>query len=158
MSSKRSRIVRSSSQGEVGLLNQMRPLLDSPIPILAPPARQQVDSKPSPPPLRAQREKPRDGILTLYSPERETSTNVEPKKEKGELGFGEFLDACSLCKKKFKQDMDIFMYGYLKAFCSPDCRDDQIALDGFDEKTSLESTKMKMPRNAKPMSKRGLGN
>lgn len=39
-----------------------------------------------------------------------------------------FTDFCALCKKDIK-GQDAFMYRDLQAFCSPGCRDDQIALD-----------------------------
>ncbi|KAL8158244.1 uncharacterized protein LOC141676685 [Apium graveolens] len=46
-----------------------------------------------------------------------------------DCGFGGFLENCSFCKKRIRRNMDVFMYGYLKAFCSPECRDVQIEMD-----------------------------
>ncbi|XVF28796.1 hypothetical protein REPUB_Repub15cG0062500 [Reevesia pubescens] len=69
---------------------------------------------------------PKKSIFTLGSPERKN------KSKKLDEGFGVFLQACSLCKKNLKPDKDIYMYGYLGAFCTADCRDDRIALDGLD--------------------------
>ncbi|KAK1387845.1 DUF581 domain-containing protein [Heracleum sosnowskyi] len=45
-----------------------------------------------------------------------------------DCSFGVFLENCSFCKKRMR-NMDVFMYGYLKAFCSPECRDVQIEMD-----------------------------
>ncbi|XVF66648.1 hypothetical protein PTKIN_Ptkin10aG0053700 [Pterospermum kingtungense] len=53
-----------------------------------------------------QKEVRKESIFTLGSPERET-------KSKKDQGFGVFLSACSLCKKKLKPVDDINMYGYV---------------------------------------------
>ncbi|KAI6693279.1 hypothetical protein NL676_020989 [Syzygium grande] len=39
----------------------------------------------------------------------------------------------TLCKKEFKPDKDVYMYND-RPYCSSDCRDDRIALDGFRRK------------------------
>ncbi|KAK3131273.1 hypothetical protein QOZ80_6BG0504370 [Eleusine coracana subsp. coracana] len=40
-----------------------------------------------------------------------------------------YLDSCFLCKKDIASDRDIFMYKGDAAFCSEDCRLDQIEMD-----------------------------
>ncbi|XP_015888118.3 FCS-Like Zinc finger 6 [Ziziphus jujuba] len=160
MSSKRSRIVRSSSQGEIGLFSQIQPI--------EPPAGPWVPKRPAfAKPVQEQsknsvlsttavpessREKyvengnsiavdgqKQQSILTLYSSADESNdSGFKKQKNQPNEEFGAFLKACSLCKKKLKVDDDLFMYGYLRAFCSPECRDDQIALDGYDREAALE--------------------
>ncbi|KAI3441988.1 uncharacterized protein J3R85_001564 [Psidium guajava] len=74
-----------------------------------------------------------EGIFFIRSPEREL---LAAKKidEDDELGlFGEFIKECTLCKKELKTDKDVYMYN-ASPFCSSDCRDDRIALDGFNRK------------------------
>ncbi|KAA8527628.1 hypothetical protein F0562_034977 [Nyssa sinensis] len=58
---------------------------------------------------------------------------------------GVFLEVCYLCKKRLAQDQDVFMYGNLQAFCTPECRDEQIALDKKDRKPSRRSTATEEP-------------
>ncbi|KAF8388090.1 hypothetical protein HHK36_026756 [Tetracentron sinense] len=72
----------------------------------------------------AKPEQSRRKILTLESPVRETNMEIDT----GERGRW-FLEACYYCKKKLNLDLDVFMYGYMQAFCSPECRDEQIDLD-----------------------------
>ncbi|WOH16089.1 hypothetical protein DCAR_0935638 [Daucus carota subsp. sativus] len=43
--------------------------------------------------------------------------------------FGGFFENCSYCKRCMGNNIDVYMYGYLKAFCSPDCREQQIEID-----------------------------
>ncbi|XP_051199348.1 FCS-Like Zinc finger 7 [Lolium perenne] len=40
-----------------------------------------------------------------------------------------FLDACFLCKKSISRDRDIFMYRGDAAFCSEECRQEQMCMD-----------------------------
>ncbi|KAI3441989.1 uncharacterized protein J3R85_001565 [Psidium guajava] len=71
-----------------------------------------------------------EGIFFIRSPEREV---LAAKKidEDDEVGlFGEFIKKCTLCKKEFKMNKDVYMYND-SPFCSSDCREDRIALDGF---------------------------
>ncbi|KAF7848299.1 hypothetical protein BT93_L2116 [Corymbia citriodora subsp. variegata] len=73
-----------------------------------------------------------EGIFFIRSPERELS---EAKKidKSNDLGlFGEFIKKCTLCKKEFQPNNDVYMYGD-QPFCSSDCRDDQIAATGSAE-------------------------
>ncbi|XP_062233744.1 FCS-Like Zinc finger 2-like [Phragmites australis] len=51
---------------------------------------------------------------------------------KGDAGCGgrhHFLDACFLCKRSITSDRHIFMYKGDAAFCSDDCRQDQMDMD-----------------------------
>ncbi|GLJ13601.1 hypothetical protein SUGI_0216120 [Cryptomeria japonica] len=45
----------------------------------------------------------------------------------------DFLYACYLCRQKLSHQKDIFMYGGDKAFCSEECRYQQIASDEMEE-------------------------
>ncbi|MBA0829832.1 hypothetical protein Goarm_014410 [Gossypium armourianum] len=47
----------------------------------------------------------------------------------------EFLSFCYSCKKKFKKEDDIYMYRGEKAFCSTDCRSEEIFAEEEMEKT-----------------------
>ena len=120
MASRRFQVFRSSSQGEMRQFNQIMPIesptlifkrpamvLDRPA-ARAAPKTVKKESKPMQQatmevPRREQQ--PRKSIFTLGSPERENKT-------KRDEGFGVFLQACSLCKKKLKLNKDIYMYGY----------------------------------------------
>ncbi|KAB1218142.1 hypothetical protein CJ030_MR3G014448 [Morella rubra] len=149
MSPKRCRMFRSSSQGEIGLLGQVRPL-DPPDHVWErrrpdagrKPVRNPLATNSSSPPAAKQEQQPRKSILTLGSPTI-WEPNDEGSKNKPNERFGEFFQTCSLCKKKLQEDGDLYMYGYLGAFCSAECRDDRIALDGFYKQISLESMKLR---------------
>ncbi|PKA58072.1 hypothetical protein AXF42_Ash019298 [Apostasia shenzhenica] len=52
-----------------------------------------------------------------------------------------FLRACSLCKRRLAPGRDIFMYRGEIAFCSSECREQQINLDERKDKCSLYSMK-----------------
>lgn len=41
----------------------------------------------------------------------------------------DFLDSCYLCRRRLSQGHDLFMYGGDKAFCSAECRYQQILMD-----------------------------
>ncbi|KAG2309643.1 hypothetical protein Bca4012_081237 [Brassica carinata] len=45
-----------------------------------------------------------------------------------------FLESCSLCRKHLALNSDIFMYRGDKAFCSKECREEQIESDEAKEK------------------------
>ncbi|KAI3469601.1 hypothetical protein Pfo_026264 [Paulownia fortunei] len=140
-----SRLTRSSSMGgSADFLGRIKPVKPQPVasqekkqapaptgqanaikPVQNPVARKAAAppqfAKQKQPPTAAV-EKPRKRIFTFPSPPR-------GKDDRSRKGREDFLDACALCKKKIGQDRDRYMYGYLQAFCSPECRDDQIALD-----------------------------
>ncbi|XP_010473748.1 PREDICTED: uncharacterized protein LOC104753158 [Camelina sativa] len=50
-----------------------------------------------------------------------------------QVHLSNFLDLCRFCKKSLRHDQDVFMYGYLGAFCSKECRAKQMACDIFME-------------------------
>ncbi|KAJ8768364.1 hypothetical protein K2173_021517 [Erythroxylum novogranatense] len=93
--------------------------------------------------------------FTIGSPEKEeekknnNSWTLKKKKKKQQQQSGEgiegFLRSCFLCKKKLHKDKDLYMYQYncLGAFCSPDCRDDQIVMDGFEARVSKEAADLR---------------
>ncbi|XP_058000796.1 uncharacterized protein LOC131179097 [Hevea brasiliensis] len=143
MSFSRSRVVRSSSQGEIGLFNHTLPI-ESPVSFSekkgpAPITTSKTVKEYSQPPVSAEKQQTRHCIFTLGSPERENN-DARPKNKKPDNGFGEFLKACFLCKKKLLQDKDIYLYGHLGAFCSPECREYRMDLDGFDQEIAKETS------------------
>ncbi|KAK9690516.1 hypothetical protein RND81_09G133800 [Saponaria officinalis] len=75
------------------------------------------------------RQKP--GIFTLSSPLQES---VDRRSEE----ICGFLENCSFCSKEFPKNSDIFMYSYLQAFCSRECRQKQIDID-----SNLETLRIK---------------
>lgn len=119
MSPKRCRMFRSSSQGEFGLLGQVRPL-DPPDHVWErrrpdagrKPVRNPLATNSSSPPAAKQEQQPRKSILTLGLPTI-WEPNDEGSKNKPNEGFGEFFQTCSLCKKKLQEDGDLYMYGYV---------------------------------------------
>ncbi|PSS06419.1 hypothetical protein CEY00_Acc19549 [Actinidia chinensis var. chinensis] len=119
MSVKRSRITRSSSFGDAGVL---------------PPASASTSTKQSK--EKSVESPPR--ILTLSSP---VQGNVDVRDEEP---IGEFLDKCYYCKKKIHENAEVFMYRYLRAFCTVECRDSQIAVDNEMEKSSGKSKGMQL--------------
>nr|ADE77804.1 unknown [Picea sitchensis] len=54
-----------------------------------------------------------------------------------------FLQACCLCKRRLGPGTDIYMYRGDSAFCSAECRHEQIVIDELKEKCYLEVRKMK---------------
>ncbi|KAI5597750.1 hypothetical protein BDE02_02G086400 [Populus trichocarpa] len=57
------------------------------------------------------------------------------------LETAHFLRACSLCKRRLIPGRDIYMYRGDSAFCSLECRQQQMSLDERKEKCSLASKK-----------------
>ncbi|KAL3507866.1 hypothetical protein ACH5RR_033248 [Cinchona calisaya] len=64
-------------------------------------------------------------VWTIGPPIWEEDTWEPPKYLKGK----HFFEVCAMCKKNIDPKNDVFMYGYLQAFCSDDCREDRIAFD-----------------------------
>ncbi|KAH9321022.1 hypothetical protein KI387_015661 [Taxus chinensis] len=54
-----------------------------------------------------------------------------------------FLDACRMCNRRLGDGRDIYMYRGDSAFCSEECRQQQIAIDERKEKSSANVTGMK---------------
>ncbi|KAJ9696148.1 hypothetical protein PVL29_008406 [Vitis rotundifolia] len=76
----------------------------------------------------------RPKILTVASPE-----TVKGKFDESFEGpIGGFLQKCYYCKKKIHENAEVFMYGYLHAFCTSECRDRQIIFDKELEKASAK--------------------
>ncbi|KAB5557465.1 hypothetical protein DKX38_008374 [Salix brachista] len=139
MPGKRSRLTRSQSFGDVGLGNDRLSLWDGGFTSdnMADQSIQRIIDV-SPPPL------------------------LLPEKEK-DIGGGlveeteHFLERCDLCKKRLSQKQDVYMYGYLGAFCSPECRDARIAIDktrqevhGQSMGTRASSSRKDATRKAEP--------
>ncbi|XP_010256120.1 PREDICTED: uncharacterized protein LOC104596583 [Nelumbo nucifera] len=134
MSVKRSRIARSSSQGEIGMFSHVR-ALESPSflrdrqttsPSTSAAARNSV--KLSKPQVAAKPQRSRRQILTLASPVRETRTEGDDE-VRSDRTVGGFLEECYSCKKKIGESDEVYMYSYLRAFCCPECRENHMALD-----------------------------
>ncbi|KAL6843661.1 hypothetical protein ACP4OV_026232 [Aristida adscensionis] len=49
------------------------------------------------------------------------------------------LDACALCGKRLGRDSDLFMYRGDTAFCSEDCRYEQMQLDAIRARQAARS-------------------
>ncbi|XP_038722601.1 uncharacterized protein LOC120014657 [Tripterygium wilfordii] len=128
----RMRMVRSSSQGEVGLLSHLRPWNSSfekkknPATIAKPVQRTVAESMPKVAKKEEQGQH-QPCVFTIGSPERKKDDKGSKKN-----GFGDFFKNCCLCKKQLARDKHVFCYSDC-SFCSPGCRDDWIALDGFDK-------------------------
>ncbi|CAO2818895.1 unnamed protein product [Amaranthus hypochondriacus] len=43
--------------------------------------------------------------------------------------FGSFFEKCYFCSKRIERNRDIFMYSNLQAFCSAECRNEQIHME-----------------------------
>ncbi|KAF2284245.1 hypothetical protein GH714_020052 [Hevea brasiliensis] len=85
--------------------------------------------KDSQPPVLAEKQRTRQcRIFTFGSPIREKNDALPKNKKRGQ-GFGEFLNACFLCKKKLEEGQDLYMYG-----------EDQMGLDGFEKEIAKESS------------------
>ncbi|KAL9239686.1 hypothetical protein vseg_013985 [Gypsophila vaccaria] len=70
------------------------------------------------------RQKP--GIFTIASPVEEA---VDRRIDVFSSEICGFLEKCCFCRKKLPNNVDIFMYSYLQAFCSRECRQKQIDID-----------------------------
>ncbi|KAK4761612.1 hypothetical protein SAY87_029496 [Trapa incisa] len=57
-----------------------------------------------------------------------------------------FLESCFLCKKPLGNNQDIFMYRGDTAFCSEECRQEQIDMDEAKEKKISLSSSLKAMR------------
>ncbi|KAL3685365.1 hypothetical protein R1sor_003387 [Riccia sorocarpa] len=54
-----------------------------------------------------------------------------------------FLDACFYCKRRLGEGRDIYMYRGDRAFCSPECRHQQIVMDERPEKCGQTAMKVR---------------
>ncbi|OMP01444.1 hypothetical protein COLO4_11875 [Corchorus olitorius] len=137
---KRSRVNNSPSFGNIHVLN--------PPPAAASAFRWEPRTTPSiishyaPPPKGGEME--RVGILTVSSPSPQVAVENGQQLQRQELVSDHFLDKCYFCKKGLRQDDARFMYGDFHAFCTPECRTKQIAVDNEKERVSKQSTGTKM--------------
>ncbi|MQM22322.1 hypothetical protein Taro_055373 [Colocasia esculenta] len=89
-----------------------------------------------------------DGLDTRY-----LSSMVSPRNSRRNSGDfavepANFLRACGLCKRRLGPGKDTFMYRGEVAFCSLECRQQQMNLDERKEKCSLMSMKKEPPQVA----------
>lgn len=151
---KRFRIARSSSLGEVGLFTHIQPI-DPPSAIwqkkrtavptsVSKPAQKAVQNAKSSVKISG---KPRGGILRLASPPRNERSEVEES-------YGVFHQTCFACQKKISED--VYMYGYMRAFCSHECRLEQMILE--DRNVSPNSRVAEIFLKNKSEEKRSFGN
>ncbi|CAL1396629.1 unnamed protein product [Linum trigynum] len=150
---KRSRVVTSPSQGEIGLLDIVQPMIESsparmhtsPLFNVSMKLRHPTPSTPGD--FRSEAKHLSPGLF-LFGPVNDDDDDdawdlkrkQRQRRRPGE-GYCEFLEGCYLCHKKLDL-CHVYMYGYLGAFCSPECRENQIAVDGFDQQVSKESSAM----------------
>ncbi|XP_068638364.1 FCS-Like Zinc finger 14-like [Aristolochia californica] len=80
---------------------------------------------------------------------------ASPLTEVPAAGREDFLSSCHLCRKKL-HGLDIFMYRGDKAFCSVECRCQQILSDELKEKCGSEAMKKQFDYSASPCSAPGL--
>ncbi|KAF7018362.1 unnamed protein product [Triticum aestivum] len=62
----------------------------------------------------------------------------------GGLPYGYFLDACFLCRKPIASNRDIFMYRGDIAFCSEECRTEQMEADEEMERKEKSASAKKL--------------
>ncbi|GKV09288.1 hypothetical protein SLEP1_g20813 [Rubroshorea leprosula] len=70
-----------------------------------------------------------------------TSSRMHRRHSGDFAGTSHFLRACSLCKRRLVPGRDIYMYRGDSAFCSLECRQQQMTQDEKKEKCSLASKK-----------------
>ncbi|XP_038990191.1 LOW QUALITY PROTEIN: FCS-Like Zinc finger 5-like [Phoenix dactylifera] len=75
----------------------------------------------------------------------------------GVVEIAPFLKACSLCKRRLGPGRDTFMYRGDIAFCSLECRQQQMNLDERKEKCSLTSMKETPPPTTSSSEQSGNG-
>lgn len=121
MSAKRSRIVHSSSYGDTGLLPpRSADSSDSRLHVRTAFGNGAKALKPSPEAVQSP-----PSVLTMSSPEIVTMGR--------EAQIDKFLDHCYFCRRRLPHNEDVFMCGPFRAFCSPECRDQQVDLDKIAE-------------------------
>lgn len=85
----------------------------------------------------------RDAFVVGEAPARESVVT-----EKVVTVSSHFLEKCSLCKRHLPEDQDIFMYRGDKAFCSLECRSQQMILDEYGKSCSLQGAAVASSRCA----------
>ncbi|XP_031253112.1 FCS-Like Zinc finger 16-like isoform X1 [Pistacia vera] len=134
MQVKGSRVARSSNFDDAGLfavLNQSptSPSFELRRELLMPPkvSRRSSVSEESPP-----------RILTVSSPEVVKESCYGYGYGQGQGQNGNFLDKCYFCEKRIRQNAEVFMYGSMHGFCTPDCRGKQIVIDSMLERVAKQ--------------------
>ncbi|XP_052170038.1 FCS-Like Zinc finger 16-like isoform X2 [Diospyros lotus] len=137
MPMKRSRIGRSSSFRDTGVLSPPIQSPDSrPERRAAPPSAASARSpskspKVMKPSVAENSTESRPIILSLSSP---VQVNVGASHKEP---IGQFLDKCYYCQRKIRENSEVYIY--LRAFCTVECREKQIAVDNRMEKASGKS-------------------
>ncbi|KAK4769754.1 hypothetical protein SAY87_030286 [Trapa incisa] len=75
-----------------------------------------------------------------------SSSPISPRYEDRHRQQPHFLESCFLCKRSLGINRDIFMYRGDTAFCSEDCRQEQIDMDEAKDKAWNLSSSMKSMR------------
>ncbi|KAJ4727437.1 DUF581 domain-containing protein [Melia azedarach] len=131
MQVKRSRVARSSSFDEAGLLGVLNQQTPHPAEFRWEPLTATKNAPPFP-----KNERSGPVILTVSSPELLRDNGYV----RGQGHSGNFLERCYFCKQKMLEK-DVFMYGSFCGFCSPECRGQQILIDNALERA------VKQPRD-----------
>ncbi|XAR61181.1 hypothetical protein NMG60_11034814 [Bertholletia excelsa] len=133
MPAKRSRVFRSSSSGDTDLMSLPVGSADGWRATHPPPRPTGNTTKATKPSVADMSMESQSRILTLSSPVKES---VDASAE--EL-IGDFLDKCYYCKRKIRENAEVFMYSYFRAFCTAECRDKQMSIDTEMEKAFSKS-------------------
>ncbi|CAK9154215.1 unnamed protein product [Ilex paraguariensis] len=81
------------------------------------------------------------GLDQRFSAAAAVSPRIHHRKSADHIKTAHFLRACSLCNRRLVPGRDIFMYRDDSAFCSLECRQQQMKEDERKEKCSLASKK-----------------
>ncbi|KAJ8771621.1 hypothetical protein K2173_026798 [Erythroxylum novogranatense] len=96
---------------------------------------------------------------TAFGDQRFLASTVSPRNHRRTsadfLETAQFLRACFLCKRRLTPGRDIYMYRGDSAFCSLECRQQQMNQDERKEKCSRASNKEAVPSNATDISTKG---
>ncbi|OWM74303.1 hypothetical protein CDL15_Pgr008617 [Punica granatum] len=74
--------------------------------------------------LRAASTLPKKSIFFIGFPEKETGDDIRA------IGYRDLVKSCASCKKELEPEKDVYIYR-AQTFCSLNCRDKPIALDGY---------------------------
>ncbi|XP_057500767.1 FCS-Like Zinc finger 7-like [Actinidia eriantha] len=89
----------------------------------------------------------RESVVVMGGPsgvEHRLTGMVSPRYHGKTYGDGvadDFLKTCGLCKRRLLPDRDIYMYRGDTAFCSLECREQQMEHDERKEKCSIKASK-----------------
>lgn len=82
-----------------------------------------------------------DRAMAMVSPRYNWRTAGGGERVVVELETAQFLKTCGLCNRRLKTGRDIYMYRGDTAFCSQECREQQMKHDERKEKCSLVASK-----------------